>query len=1160
MLELRPRNSKESTSGVTGEFLPFGGERCYVVRNVDAMTPFFMSVVSNADHWLFVSSTGGLTAGRVSPETALFPYGPVDRIHDSAPHTGCKTILRVSQGSGVELWEPFSFEHGGRHSVSRNLYKNVAGNKLCFEEINHDLQLAFRYTWATSDEYGFIRQCELQNLGPQVVDASLLDGLQNILPAGTPAATQANASNLVDAYKWTELDKTSGLALYTLYSAISDRAEPCESLRANTVFCLGLDHPTTLLSSAQVDAFRCGNPLHTEEHRRGIRGAYFVATTLQLAPRSSRKWQLVANLAQSQAQVVALRRELQDSGNVASALSESVARGSEELARLMAATDALQLAAEENVVAHHYSNVLFNNLRGGVFDDQTNVATRDFAVNVRHFNRGTYESHRAFLESLPPRTDFATLLASVRDQGDPDLERLCHEYLPVRFGRRHGDPSRPWNKFSIRLRDDRGNRLFAYEGNWRDIFQNWEALTFSYPEFVDNVIARFVNASTIDGYNPYRINKEGIDWEVEEPDDPWSYIGYWGDHQIIYLLKLLELSNRFHPQRLAKMLHQPIFSYANVPYRIRPLAALLENPKSTVDFDHELALDIEHRVDRIGADGKLVLDENGAVYRVNLLEKLLVPLLAKLGNFVVDGGIWLNTQRPEWNDANNALVGNGLSMVTLYYLRRYVRFLQRIVPADGSAFTMSSEVSRWLNETATAVRAGREVLGDGPVSPSERFELLTELGGAASRYRLDVYGRGTFSGTTSQPIDAIRKLLADTLALIDHSIASNRREDGLFHAYNLLEVTDSEAHVDSLYPMLEGQVAALSAGYIEPGDIGKLLQALFESDIYRPDQDSFMLYPDRALPGFLQKNCVPEAEVVRIQLLQRMLKGDDERLVTRDADGNYRFHADFGNVDDLSRRLDELAEDYGKAVDDDREALLQLYEQVFNHHAFTGRSGGMFGFEGLGCIYWHMVSKLLLAIQENFFAAVENGADPASINELGKYYYRVRAGLGFNKTPSEYGAFPADPYSHTPRHAGAQQPGMTGQVKEEVLTRFGELGVRVAGGRVHFRPNLLRRREFSAEAREFCYLAVNGEWQSLTVPARGLAFTWCQVPVVLELDEDNAPSLQVTLASGASKVVDGLELPAGDCDELFERSGKIDSIRVRLAEDSLFAGEQEENG
>ena len=104
-----------------------------------------------------------------------------------------------------------------------------------------------------------------------------------------------------------------------------------------------------------------------------------------------------------------------------------------------------------------------------------------------------------------------------------------------------------------------------------------------------------------------------------------------------------------------------------------------------------------------GADGKLMLDANGEVYQVNLFEKLLVTLLSKLGNFVIDGGIWLNTQRPEWNDANNALVGHGLSMVTLYYMRRYVDFLQRLLAQESGSVSMSREVSEWLGETAAAL-------------------------------------------------------------------------------------------------------------------------------------------------------------------------------------------------------------------------------------------------------------------------------------------------------------------------------------------------------------------------------------------------------------------------------------------------------------------------
>ncbi len=290
------------------------------------------------------------------------------------------------------------------------------------------------------------------------------------------------------------------------------------------------------------------------------------------------------------------------------AVAHAVDSGCEELARIMAAADGFQSTAEESVTAHHYANVLFNVLRGGTFHDQYSVSTADFALNVRHFNSRVHQRHAALLDSLPATLAMEDLQSAAKQTGDPQLERLSYEYLPLSFGRRHGDPSRPWNRFTIKLKDARGERLLSYEGNWRDIFQNWEALTFSFPEFVECVIAKFVNASTVDGYNPYRIAREGIDWEVEDPGDPWSHIGYWGDHQIIYLLKFLEQSSRFHPARLSELLYRPIFSYANVPYRIRSFAELVADPKATVDYDRALEARITDRVAAIGADGKLVLD------------------------------------------------------------------------------------------------------------------------------------------------------------------------------------------------------------------------------------------------------------------------------------------------------------------------------------------------------------------------------------------------------------------------------------------------------------------------------------------------------------------------------------------------------------------------
>ena len=79
--------TKPSAGEVRGDFVLIGSKRFYRIENYDRMSPFFMSIVSASDHWLFLSSTGGLTAGRQNSNNALFPYTTEDKIHDSADHT-----------------------------------------------------------------------------------------------------------------------------------------------------------------------------------------------------------------------------------------------------------------------------------------------------------------------------------------------------------------------------------------------------------------------------------------------------------------------------------------------------------------------------------------------------------------------------------------------------------------------------------------------------------------------------------------------------------------------------------------------------------------------------------------------------------------------------------------------------------------------------------------------------------------------------------------------------------------------------------------------------------------------------------------------------------------------------------------------------------------
>ena len=141
----------------------------YQISNNDAMRPFFISIVSDSNHWMFISSNGGLSAGRKNSEYALFPYYTDDKITESADITGNKSIFKVYKNNQEFMWEPLAVRSLGSYTTTQNLYKNRYGNKIIFEEINHDLELTFRYQWSSSNTFGFVKKSKLINTGSKAV-------------------------------------------------------------------------------------------------------------------------------------------------------------------------------------------------------------------------------------------------------------------------------------------------------------------------------------------------------------------------------------------------------------------------------------------------------------------------------------------------------------------------------------------------------------------------------------------------------------------------------------------------------------------------------------------------------------------------------------------------------------------------------------------------------------------------------------------------------------------------------------------------------------------------------------------------------------------------------------------------------------------------------
>jgi len=332
-----------------------------------------------------------------------------------------------------------------------------------------------------------------------------------------------------------------------------------------------------------------------------------------------------------------------------------------------------------------------------------------------------------------------------------------------------------------------------------------------------------------------------------------------------------------------------------------------------------------------------------------------------------------------------------------------------------------------------------------------------------------------------------------------------------------------------LYEMLEGQVAVLSSGKLSPADALDLLDSLRASSLYRGDQNSYILYPNKKLPALVDKNNIDNAVIKRIKLLSDLVSGGDKRIVNTDKKSQFHFNASFNNASFLRDALNKLkAEGRYNVTDADAKSIEDVYEQIFDHQSFTGRSGTFYKYEGLGCIYWHMVSKLLLAIGENIKSATVQTADKAIIESLKKHYFEVKAGIGAHKSPAVYGSFPFDPYSHTPTMAGVQQPGMTGQVKEDIISRFYELGVQVENGCISINPTILNKQEFVGSA--------NGN--------ACLSFSYCSVLFMYNLDGNEG--IEIIYADGKTEQTVGYSLTQTQSQAVFNRDQLIQQIIVHL--------------
>jgi hypothetical protein len=122
---------------------------------------------------------------------------------------------------------------------------------------------------------------------------------------------------------------------------------------------------------------------------------------------------------------------------------------------------------------------------------------------------------------------------------------------------------------------------------------------------------------------------------------------------------------------------------------------------------------------------------------------------------------------------------------------------------------------------------------------------------------------------------------------------------------------------------------------------------------------------------------------------------------------------------------------------------------------------------------------------------------------------------------------------------------MTGLVKEEILTRQAELGLSIENGNLAFNFLLLDRHEFLVASSVFSYWSVDGQQQQIDLKPGSLAYSICQVPVILQTS--NEKCIKIHLIDGSTQQIEGYVLDAVNSRHIFQRDGMVHHLVVSVS-------------
>jgi hypothetical protein len=696
----------------------------YIIKRFDELPAFSsflpgLAGVRGIPLWVYYTNRGqGINSfGIHNKNNAIMEFNPANTAYENTSLKGFRTFIKCNG----HYFEPFFTLD---ESAERNL--NIRKNDIALEEMNqtHGLKISVNYFVLPNDSIGaLVRKVRIENVSGDMKVLQMIDGLPKIIPYGMPNSQYKEMSNLLKS--WTDIKNIEMKAPYYAMRASSDDSSEVSEIEGGYYYLavrngellpviydaeVIFDYDTSLVNPITFLKHSLDGVMKKEQNFYNKVPCGFTPHSFTLEEGESYEFYSLTGFAGSVDQL---------NGKLPEFCTDHFIIEKEKVA--MQLVDELTKDIKTRTAAPVFDqymeqNYLDNFLRGGY----PFIFNKDSKKSVVHL-----------------------------------------------FSRKHGDPERDYNFFSIA-----GEYYSQGNGNFRDVNQNRRNDVFFKKEVGDFNIKTFFSLIQIDGYNPLEVRPstftvmtefkeeamklicssvtdqaEKLEKIVSQPFTPGQISnciarnhiditcdedalltklleyceqnieagfgeGYWSDHWD-YNMDLIDSYLSIYPEKEKELLFTDnSYRFYDSPARVLPRSEKYVINKRNEVRQYGALVHDDEKLARKGflKNGTNWLKTKDGDYAVtNLMGKLISLSLNKFSSLDSFGmGVEMEGGKPGWNDAMNGLPGLiGSGMAETFELKRMVSFIRRTV-TDTETVSLPTEIKNFLVNVYAVLKKAQE--------------------------------------------------------------------------------------------------------------------------------------------------------------------------------------------------------------------------------------------------------------------------------------------------------------------------------------------------------------------------------------------------------------------------------------------------------------------